>query len=186
MALGELAEQGVHPPEQMPFFVAWTDGIGKPGFVESFVEHHHMLRRSWSPESWGLNLGVFCQGEPLGTQSMRGKEFGRSRVVDTGSWLGQRHQRQGFGTEMRAAILGLAFDGLGAAAATSGWLEGNAASRRVSERLGYEEVGEGVASPRGIPVTEHRMRLEREVWERRAWPAVELAGLEPCLPLFGL
>jgi RimJ/RimL family protein N-acetyltransferase len=170
----------------MPFFVAWTDGIGKPGFVESFVEHHRMLRRTWSQESWGLNLGVFRCGEPLGTQSMRGNEFAQSRIVDTGSWLGRRHQRQGFGTEMRSAILGLAFDGLGAVAATSGWLEGNVASRRVSERLGYAEVGEGVASPRGVPVTEHRMRLERMVWEQRVPAAVELVGLEPCLPLFGL
>jgi RimJ/RimL family protein N-acetyltransferase len=186
VALARLAEQGVHPPEQMPFFVAWTDGIGNPGFVDGFVEHHHGLRRDWSPERWWLNLGAFRDGEPLGTQGMRGDDFVRTRSVDTGSWLGQRHQRQGIGTEMRTAVLALAFEGLGALAATSGWLEGNLGSKQVSERLGYAEVGEGVASPRGVPVREHKMRLERAVWEARDRPSVEITGLEPCLPLFGL
>jgi RimJ/RimL family protein N-acetyltransferase len=53
-----------------------------------------------------------------------------------GSWPGRRYQRQGAGTEMRAAVLFLAFDGLGALAAESGALEGNDASSRVSGKLG--------------------------------------------------
>ena len=176
----------MHPPEEMPFFVAWTDGIGKPGFVEGFVEHHLGLRREWSPGHWWLNLGVFRDGEPLGTQGLDADDYGTTRVVDTGSWLGERHQRQGIGSEMRAAVLALAFDGLGARAATSGWIEGNEGSRRVSERLGYEPDGEEVASPRGVQVRVHKVRLTREAWEARPRAPVEIAGLEPCLPLFGL
>jgi RimJ/RimL family protein N-acetyltransferase len=168
----------------MPFFFPWTDGIGKPGFVDHFVEHHRAHRREWSPASWRLNLAVFLDGKPMGSQSVRADDFARSRVVDTGSWLGRRYQRQGYGTEMRGAVLGFAFEGLGAEAATSGYLEGNVASAKVSARYGYEPDGEGVVSPRGMPVREIKLRLERERWQP-PFP-VEIDGLEPCLPLFGL
>jgi RimJ/RimL family protein N-acetyltransferase len=184
--LAHLAEQGVHPPEEMPFFVAWTDGIGKPGFVESFVAFHRQQRESWSPEQWHLLLGVWSGGEVMGTQGLDAKDFAVSRTAETGSWLGQRFQGRGFGTEMRAAMLELLFGGLGGRVATSGALDGNVASERVSEKLGYVRSGEGVASPRGVPVRQQHFRLEREVWAARDHVPVEIHGLEPCLPLFGL
>jgi RimJ/RimL family protein N-acetyltransferase len=84
---------------------------------------------------------------------------------------------------MRAAMLALLFDGLGGEVATSGALEGNVASARVSAKLGYVEAGEGTASPRGVPVRQQLYRLERARW-RPPFP-VEIVGLEPCLPLFG-
>lgn len=84
---------------------------------------------------------------------------------------------------MRAAVLELAFAGLGAEYAASDWLEGNDASRRVSEELGYRDDGTGEVSPRGTPVRQHRMRLDRADWPCPLDVAIE--GLEPCLPLFG-
>jgi RimJ/RimL family protein N-acetyltransferase len=87
---------------------------------------------------------------------------------------------------MRTAMLALLFDGLRIEVATSGALEGNLASARVSEKLGYEPAGEDVASPRGVPVRNRKFRLTRERWRSRDRPPVEIDGLEPCLPLFGL
>jgi RimJ/RimL family protein N-acetyltransferase len=186
VALAELAEQGIHPPEQMPFFVAWTDGIGKPGFVDGFVAFHMQARASWSDEHWQLLLGVWAGDEVMGTQALDAHDFAATRTAETGSWLGQRFQGRGFGTEMRGAVLDLLFRGLGGRVATSGALEGNVASERVSAKLGYVAAGEGVASPRGVPVRETRFRLERDVWLARQREPVEIDGLEPCLPLFGL
>jgi RimJ/RimL family protein N-acetyltransferase len=171
----------VHAPDEMPFFVAWTDGIGKPGFVAGFVEFHLTARREWKPESWHLLLGTWVAGELVGTQAA---ERTAPRVAETGSWVGQRFQRRGIGTEMRAAMLTLLFDGLGLDLATSGVLAGNPASARVAEKLGYEQAGETVASPRGVPVRQTNLHLPRERWQPRF--AVEIDGLEPCLPLFGI
>jgi RimJ/RimL family protein N-acetyltransferase len=42
-----------------------------------------------------------------------GRDFAVLREVHTGSWLGQRYQGQGLGTEMRSAVLHLGFAGLG-------------------------------------------------------------------------
>ncbi len=167
----------------MPFFVAWTDGIGEPGFVEEFVGFHLGHRERWRPEAWHLLLGVWAGGELAGTQ---GAERTGERTVETGSWLGKRFQGRGIGTEMRSAMLALLFDGLGIEIATSGALEGNAASAHLSAKLGYEPAGEDVASPRGLPVRYRRFRLTCERWESRERPLVEIDGLGPCLPLFGL
>lgn len=133
--LGRLAEKGIHPPEELPIGIAWTDRIGEPGFLESFVDFHETALREWTPERWTLNLLVYFEGRPIGSQTVHGEAFAATRSVGTGSWLGQDFQRRGLGTEMRAAVLELAFRGLGAEAATSGAIVGNEASRRVSERL---------------------------------------------------
>ena len=47
VALGELAVAGIHPPEEMPFGVAWTDDVT----VESFVAHHGERLAAWRPTS---------------------------------------------------------------------------------------------------------------------------------------
>ena len=73
------------------------------------------------------------------------------------------------------AVLELAFRGLGAERAVSGWLEGNIASARVSAKLGYRESGLGEATPRGVPVVEHRVEREREGWQSPV--PVEISGL---------
>ena len=184
LALGRLAQQGIHPPEEMPFAHAWTDRSGEPGFLDDFCAYHRLRREDWSPDDWELALLVWCDGELVGSQSVRGTEFARTREVSTGSWLGASYQRRGVGTEMRAAVLDLAFRGLRAMAATSGWLEGNAASGRVSEKLGYRETGVAEISPRGVPVPHHDVRLELTAWLSPV--EVEIDGLAQALPLFGV
>ena len=183
-ALAHVAAAGIHPPDEMPFAVAWTDASGEPGFVAGFVAFHEEALASWSPAQWSLNLIAFADGEPVGTQGIGATRFAAEKTVETGSWLGAGSQGRGLGTEMRAAVLELAFGSLGAAAARSGWSEGGAGqSARVSARLGYRESGTHVLRPRGEPVVHHDLVLERADW--RCPIEVELEGLEPCLPLFG-
>jgi RimJ/RimL family protein N-acetyltransferase len=86
---------------------------------------------------------------------------------------------------MRAAILELAFSGLGAVAAVSGALTGNVASARVSEKLGYTDAGERQHERNGEPLRERRFLIRREQWEQVEHPPVAIVSLEPCLPLFG-
>jgi RimJ/RimL family protein N-acetyltransferase len=107
--LGRLAQEGIHPPEEMPFAMAWSDRSGDEGFIESFVEFHEAALRDWRPAEWTLNLLVFADGRPAGSQTIAAENFASTRTVATGSWLGKRFQRQGLGTEMRIAVLELAF-----------------------------------------------------------------------------
>jgi RimJ/RimL family protein N-acetyltransferase len=174
-----VAEAGVHPPAEMPFAVPWTDALDR----HAFLEYHEAAMRDWRPDDWTLNLLVFADAEVAGTQGISARRFADRRVVGTGSWLGGRFQNRGIGTEMRAAVLELAFRGLGAVAAESGAVAGNARSLRISEKLGYRIVGRRTLAPRGEPVSHDDLRLERGDW--RAPVPVELEGLDPCLPLFG-
>lgn len=182
-ALGRLARRGIHPPDEMPFGIAWSDRTSAPGFAEEFASYHEAGRSSWAPDAWRLDLLTWEGDDLVGTQSLLAERFAAERVAGTGSWLGRAAQGRGLGTEMRAAVLELAFRGLGASAAKSGWLEGNWASARVSEKLGYREVGLSEMSPRGVPVVHHDVRLERDQWIPPV--PVEITGLEPALALFG-
>jgi len=174
--LARVAQAGIHPPDTMPFAVAWTDGASAPGFVDQFVSFHEAALAGWKRSDWTLNLIAFHDGRPVGTQGIGARRFGRRRVVETGSWLGAEWQNRGLGTEMRAAVLELAFKGLRADVAESGALAGNERSLAVSRKLGYREVARRTASPRGEPVVEHVVRRARRGW--RSPVRVEIRGLD--------
>ncbi len=181
--LALVAQAGIHDPDQMPFAEPWTDASGKPGFERGFVEHHVTNIRGWQPDQWVLTLVAFADGQPVGVQSLRGQRFAQERTVDTGSWLGRSWQGRGLGTEMRAAVLQLAFEGLGARRATSGAIQGNPQSLGVSRKLGYAETGSHLVSPRGEPVEHLDLELRAAAFSSPV--PVEIEGLEPLLPLFG-
>jgi RimJ/RimL family protein N-acetyltransferase len=176
--LYRVAEAGIHPPEEMPFEVPWTDNLTE----ESFKDFHRACWDTWSPTAWTLNLVTFLDGAVIGTQGILAKDFADTREVSTGSWLGAAFQRRGFGTEQRAAILEFAFRSLGANVAVSGALTGNVASARVSEKLGYRMTGTNELAPRGEPVTHFNYRIEREEWHCPI--PVEIEGLDAARHLF--
>jgi RimJ/RimL family protein N-acetyltransferase/ribosomal protein S18 acetylase RimI-like enzyme len=177
-ALFRVAQEGIHDPDAMPFEIAWTDDLEE----ESFVAHHDQSLREWEPGDWRLNLIAFHQGRPIGSQALRAREFGSRRTVDTGSWLGKAWQGQGLGTEMRAAILHFAFNGLNAREALSGYISGNPQSQAVSRKLGYEVVGSHVVAPRGDPLEHTDLLLRRESFHSDV--PVEVVGLPPLLTQF--
>jgi RimJ/RimL family protein N-acetyltransferase len=179
-----LAKEGIHPAGQMPFDVPWST-VPSPEFERGFVQHHWLQRATWTAEHWSLNLLVEHEGEAIGSQSIRGERFAVMRTVDTGSWLGHDFQGRGFGKEMRAAVLGFAFDGLGALAATTEALLDNAASNGVSRSLGYEETGFGSIAPEGVARVTQRFRMTAEGWRSRPRPALAIEGLDGIRDMFG-
>lgn len=186
VALARLAQTGVHDAGEMPFVVPWTDRLDQPEFIDEFVAFHTGLRRDWTPEHWSLELGVWAADELIGVQGILGHDFLATRLVKTGSWLAQSFQKRGFGTEMRAAVLELAFHGLGAEAALSSALDGADASLRVSEKLGYVDDAEAWIEVRGQRRRDRRLRLTRDRWIDQERISVRISGLEECIPLFGL
>lgn len=183
--LADLAAEGIHDPGASPFIVRWTDA--PPAEVARSVVHYYWRQLgAWTPRDWSLNLSVFRDGVVVGQQSLTARDLGITRQVRTGSWLGRRHQGQGVGTEMRAAVLDLAFTGLGADEALSGALEHNLASLAVSRKLGYQPDGHQRHALDGRMVVEHRVCLTREAWQRHRTVPVDIEGLAPCLPLLGV
>jgi RimJ/RimL family protein N-acetyltransferase len=183
--LASLAAAGVHDPGMQPFAFPWTD-VSPAERARGTMQYHWSQRAAWKPDKWTLDLIVVHGGAVVGTQGMSGTDFAIVREVGTGSWLGQAHQGRGIGTEMRAAVLHLAFAGLGARFATSGAFTDNLASQGVSRKLGYTDDGIERQVSRGQPAAVRRLRLDRETWQATHSLPVSIRGLEPCLPMFGL
>ena len=183
-ALAQLSADGVHDPGWMPFLVPWTD-LPPLERARSVMQFHWRTLADWTPQHWTLQRAVFRDGAVVGTQDLSGRDFAIVREVSTGSWLGQRYQGQGIGTEMRAAVLDLAFAGLDAESATSGAVAGNSASVAVSRRLGYQPNGLARARIREASGQEQRFVLDRDRWQQHRTVPVEIDGLPPCLPQFG-
>lgn len=184
-AFSAVAAAGIHPADEMPFGIAWTD-VAAPQRERDSYQWWMSVRSGWTIESWVLTLGVWVDGEPAGFQDLRGQDFLKYRTVGSGSWLGLPFQGRGVGKLMRQAALTLAFDHLGAELAESEAFIDNPASNRVSLALGYEPNGFGRLAPRGVPRETQRFRLTLEGWRARPRPEVLIEGLEPCLELFGL
>ncbi|MFJ5123419.1 MULTISPECIES: GNAT family N-acetyltransferase [unclassified Kitasatospora] len=182
--LADLAAAGVHGPEMMPFSSAWTD-LPPVGRARAVIQQHCLRVGSWTPDNWSLNLAVFKNGRVVGAQALAARSFDLVREVNTASWLGLPHQGRGLGTEMRAAVLFLAFAGLGAAEATTGAFLDNTASLAVSRKLGYRHDGTERRIVRGQATIMRRLRLTREQWEAHRTLEIDTVGLAPCLPLFG-
>lgn len=179
--LADAALAGIHDADRMPFQVPWTD-------QEPDVLRRELARFQWSqrtrsrPGDWRLPLVVLEHDVPVGVQDVEGRDFAARRTIESGSWLTRSAQGRGLGTEMRAAILLLAFDHLDAEWAESSAASWNERSLGVSRRLGYRPNGVSRVHPRGDEVTdEQRVRLHRDDLVRPGW-ALRVEGLDRALP----
>lgn len=160
-----VAVAGIHDPAEMPFEIPWTDSLNEEDFLAYHRERHELV--------------VFLDGEPIGVQGLNV----HPPAVHTGSWLGSAYQGKGLGTEMRAAVLTLAFEHLGVEVAHSGAAATNAQSLGVSRKLGYTAVGSRTFAPRGEPIEHTDLELRRETF--RSPVPVEIQAPRDLARLYG-
>lgn len=178
--LAELAGQGVHAPDAMPFEFPWS--VGTPQEVgRSVLTYQWSARGKTSAAAWTIELAVLRDGIPLGFQGVGSTDFLVTRTAETGSWLGLRHQGAGVGTRMRVLILHLLFEGLGAQTATTTAWADNGPSNGVTRKLGYRLNGSTNQARLGLPATQLAYRLDRADWDARPdalRPEVTLHGVD--------
>lgn len=167
--LTDAAIAGIHDPERMPFGAPWTDADPET-LRREFARFHWRRRAAIQPGSWGLSFAVLADEAAIGIQDLDADDFHALRTVRTGSWLTRSMQGRGFGREMRAAVLLLAFDVLGAEWAESAAASWNEASLRVSQALGYRENGVSRVQSRPDQVEDHvGLRLAAADFVRPSW-----------------
>lgn len=177
-----VADPGPAPPFDDPMSL----------YADSPEREWRWLRAIWAgrarvePGWWRLYFVVIADGEPAGMQDLIGEQFAALRTVSTFSWLAPDQRGRGIGTEMRAAVLHLAFAGLGAHEAASEAFADNHASHRVSQALGYEPNGTSWATRRGEAAPLTRWKLTRDRWDQTRRTDIGLTGVEDCLPVLGL
>ena len=155
-----------------------------------------VLRQVWrsraelAPGQWRICLAAYIDGVLVGQQDLKADDFPRRRIIETSSWLGAEHRRQGHGKAMRALALHLAFDGFGAVAVESESAEGNDAALGVTRSLGYSPSGDTYEVHDGVVTHMLWSRLTRERWalHRQGYglSPVETEGVAGCRRLIGL
>lgn len=183
LELVEAAHRGVHSPEEAPFVSGWTDAPAAD-IGPNTLRYFWSRRAALTSERWEISFLVRHEGRVVGVQALGATDFAVTGQVDTGSWLGLAHQGRGLGTEMRAAVLLLAFDHLSAVSARSSAFTDNPASLAVSTALGYRYDGTTRVRRRGVVATELRVAVDAARLRRPGW-GVRVAGLDACRGTLG-
>ncbi|MEU6250914.1 GNAT family protein [Glycomyces sp. NPDC047010] len=176
-ALAGQAAAGVHDPDFQPFKNAWTEAEPLTRGRTAVLWNLRLLS-GITPERWCLPFVAVRDGQVVGKQDLAAKQYALTREATTSSWLGREHHGQGLGTEMRAAVLALLFDGLDAEWALSDSLDGNGPSQGVSAKLGYRADGIDHQVYKDRRVTSRRWRLTRADWEAHRRHEVRIEGLD--------
>lgn len=166
--LRDLAERAcgrILAPGEEGFLTGWAT-LPAGQFESQFIVYHLGLRMRFAPAApWSCNLAVFEDGVAVGVVGCNWADT--PEVVSTGSWLLPEARGRGIGREMRAAMLDLAFDVLGARIAHSTAHPDNIASQAVSEALGYRFLGR-IRDPRFGDRFAFRLAATERRWEPAA------------------
>lgn len=179
----EAAALAARAPEDLERDPRWPGAHPEASVGTGVLQGLARALGTWSAEHWRLPLCVWLDGVPVGVQELEGERFGLFRRVETASWLVAEVRGTGIGKEMRAAVLGLAFDHLGAEFAMSGAWEWNAASLGVSRALGYADNGWTLHEHGGRVGVMRNVVLTRDAWDAARYP-VTVDGLDACRAWF--
>ncbi|MYM20734.1 GNAT family N-acetyltransferase [Brevibacterium sp. 5221] len=176
------AASGVVRTARNPFAHAWNEQPPAE-LARSSLPWLWSKRAAVGPNDWYLFLAVFLrdsdggEGRLIGMQDVGARDWPVLATVTSASWLRADEQGNGYGSEMRAAMLLWAFDHFGAAFAESGAYDWNAASLAVSATQGYERVGTTrVVDAHGTaPETQVELRLAATDFRRPEW-TVQVRG----------
>jgi RimJ/RimL family protein N-acetyltransferase len=184
-ALVDLAKDGIHDPDQMPFAFPWTQPLdGELG--RRMAQHYWRSRAEFTSTRWSLELVVRRDGEVVGVQAIGTADFLVTRTGESGSWLGRRHQGRGTGTLMRQTMCAFLFDHVDFQQVTSAAFIDNPASRAVSRKVGYRPNGRTREKRRdGELAFSQRLTLDPADLVRSTYP-VSVDGVAALRGLVGL
>ena len=165
---------GIVEPGREPELLGWPAEQGAAA-ARRFLEHAWRLREVPTPSRWRMPLTVIEGGRALGQVVLAHEYDDPAGTVRTSSWLARAEQGRGLGRRVRLMVLELAFSHLGAARAVTGATVGNAASLRVSARVGYRETHRATGAHGGV--VEIHLAVTPGVWRRRRLDDVVVDGV---------
>ncbi len=121
-----------------------------------------------APETYAVCLKE--NGKPIGSIRLHRDDLAeREDEYELGYWIGKPFRERGLIPEASRELLRHAFEDLGMARIWCGYYDGNTASRRVMDKLGfvYQRTTEGLEIQQlGEIRTGHSMLMTRETWEK--------------------
>ncbi|SDR81769.1 Protein N-acetyltransferase, RimJ/RimL family [Brevibacterium sandarakinum] len=183
--LADIADGGVRQHNLPAFLVNWDSGT-REEIARSMAQYQWNTRANFQVNDWTIEFTVRVGSRVVGVQGVSAQHFPHTRSVSTGSWLALHEQGQGYGTRMRRIAVTAFADHFDAVSFHSGFFEGNEASRKVSERLGYSPNGvKTIVAQDGLAHVERQVILTAANIERGPDP-VEVVGAEQVRRFLGL
>lgn len=190
--LADIAEGGVRKDGVPAFLINWDSGSAEE-IARSIAQYQWSTRANFHVNDWTIEFTVRVAGRAVSVQGISAKDFAATRCISTGSWLALLEQGQGYGTRMRAATVAAFADAFDVETFHSAYFEGNEASRRVSEKLGYSPNGVATrVAQDGHASIEHQVILAASDFNRspdrveRGPDRVEIEGAEAVRRFLGL
>jgi [ribosomal protein S5]-alanine N-acetyltransferase len=167
----------------------WEDGPALLGLIDNWNVARWLTRVPWPyraedmtefietialPRSDGPKptFAILLDGQPIGAIECTGQasiEEPQSDGSDLGYWLGEPYWGRGYATEVVTALVDRVFAAPAPTVIRSAFFEGNAASWRVQEKLGFEIVNRVMTfcRPHGRELPLICTRLTRTAYEAR-------------------
>jgi len=160
---------------------------GRPDSLEAYIERYGTPERLASTlvmEIEGTIIGDLYLGveAPYAQVEVRERAEGSLGVI--GWLLDPAYAGHGYATEAAAEMLRICFEELGLRRVVAGAFADNAASLRVSEKLGYRPDGVDVVARRGQRAEDVRLVVEPASLARPGW-TLQVEGVEGCRELLG-
>lgn len=183
LELAEIVAEpgGVVEPGRERELLGWPPHEGAVA-ARRFLEWAWRLREAPSAARWRAPLAVLDGGRVLGLAVLAHELDDPAGTVRTSSWLARADQGRGLGRRVRLMLLDLAFGPLAMTRAVTTAAEGNAGSRRVSERCGYRETHRETGAD---GVVEVHAAVTPTAWRRRRLPDVDVEGADAFLAAVG-
>ncbi len=145
----------------------WLAVVPWPYTLEDADE---FLERQRTKDDPGFNLALDNGAGLIGVMGIHAPnpEWGieDSSTLELGYWLGEPYWGQGYASEAGRTALTHAFEVLGAKRIVAGAITENAGSRKILEKLGFDETGHGdfFCRPRNERVASAQYDLTRGRW----------------------
>jgi RimJ/RimL family protein N-acetyltransferase len=157
---GEVAYKLIHNNRDILKWLCWSGPECKDELAETYGNKWPQAMQDGSKYSFAIeeigNPGLF-----IGSCDARILTY--STQLEIGYWLGKPYWGKGYATEVLSLLCWLCFKHLGAGVVKCGAFVGNAASRRVQEKNGFQFEG----------------TLRREVYKDDKWIDLWLLSLLP-------
>jgi RimJ/RimL family protein N-acetyltransferase len=155
--------------EDLHQWMPWAEDLDDFTVERQEIRIHQQMAKFLSREEFGL-IGIeIAGGQPVIWCGFHNIDW-KARQCDTGFWVRKSAQGRGFATEATNALLRYAFGVFGMRRVRITHSEGNTASRRIAEKLGF--------SPEGIQRAANRLPGGR-VADRWCYSRQDLADLPP-------
>src|ERR1700761_6031241 len=126
--------------EDLHQWMVWAEKLDDNSAEQQEIRTRQVMAKFVLREEFNL-LGIeTASGRPVIWCGFHGVEW-KARQCETGFWVRKSAQGRGFATEATNALLRYAFGALGMRRVRITHSEGNTASRRIAEKLGFSPEG---------------------------------------------